>query len=479
MLSSSTELREVFQFAPEWESLLRNWDAGSRPNMADFLSRVGAKAIFIKASKLEDRREPFVKLLRDNYYQPILARMLSSNQNLRRFLSQRYVAADEQKSQSVSLSVEISQKLEGVLLKHLAGNSEDGFKVLLPAYIQRTVHNAVIDFIRVEANWEKNTLQDCNLDPEQDDPRNTVADDVAITPENQILSSEQVSQLNQLRIHLKQMLGEPGAASDALTVVDCIFGLGLTESSVAGEEMTMREVCERLSIQADTMPRRIARCQVLLDKGLDLVRQRIYKQLPGIAECWQRGVNVNTASRRELSQQLGMTEGEIERLIKGRQFHNLEELIDNGVVKPNRIPELKGKGATAAFVPLEINTATARDMQDILGLTKEKAQKLVAERPFKDLNEILSKGLISKTELPDLFQRGAVVKSRAQDAKRLDVNKSSLEDILATGIDNDLASLICKVRPFVTWAELEEAIGPECSQWNLLRQKFFLGISST
>lgn len=478
MLSSSTELREVFQFAPEWESLLRNWDAGSKPSSADFLGRVGAKAMFLKALKLDKQRDSFVRLLRDHYYQPVLQKMLNSNQNLRRFLSQRYMAVDEQRSQSISLSVEISQKLEGVLLKHLSTNSEDGFKVLLPAYIQRTVHNAVIDYIRVEASWEKNTLQDVYLDPEQDDPRTTVADDIAITPENQVLSSEQVGQLNQLRYHLTKMLGEPGAAHDALTVVDCIFGLGLTESSIAGQEMTMREVCDRLQIQAETMPRRIARCQVLLDKGLDLVRQRIYKQLPGIAECWQRGLNVNTSSRRELSQQLGMTEGEIERLIKGRQFTNMDELATQGIVKAQRINELKSKGGTAAFVPVEINSATTRDLIDILGMNKEVAQKIASERPFKELQELASKGLIPQKDMPQLMKRGAVVKSKVQDSRRVDLNRAPLEDITGAGVENDLASIICRMRPFVTWSELEEALGAECPQWNLLRQKFFLSIAS-
>ncbi len=478
MLSSSTELQNVFQFAPEWESLLRNWDAGSKPSSCDFLSRVGAKAIFLKTLKLGDKQEAFVKLLRDSYYQPLLQKMLGANQNLRRFLSQRFVSIDDQRGQSISLSVEVSQKLESILVKHLSSGSEDGFKVLLPAYIQRTVHNAVIDFIRLEASWEKNTLQDIYLDPEQDDPRTAVADDLAVTPENQILNSEQVSQLNQLRSHLAAMLKEPGQAHDALTVVDCIFGLGLTDHSNSGEEMTMREVCDCLNIQAETMPRRIARCQVLLDKGLDLVRQRIYKQLPGIAESWQRGLNVNTASRRELSQQIGMTEGEIERLIKGRQFYNIDELVDNGIVKPTRINELKSKGATAAFVPVELNSATARDMMDILAMTKTQAQKVVSERPFKELDELVKKGLLSKNEIGEFIKKGAVVKVSAQDDKRLDINRAASEDFEKLGVESELAKLISRMRPFVTWAELEEVIGSECPHWSVLRQKFFLGISS-
>ena len=478
MLSSSTELRDLFQLAPEWEPLLRNWESGAKVVPVDFLARVGARAIFLKAAKLEDKQAAFVKLLRDNYYQPVLAKYLAANQNLRRFLSQRFIASEERLRQSISLSVEISQKLESVLVKQLSTNAEDGFKVLLPAYIQRTVHNAVIDFIRAEAAWEKNTLQDVYLDPEKDDPRTAIADDLAITPENQILSAEQVGQLNQLRSQLSAMMKEPGLASDALAVVDCIFALGLTEFSLAGQEMTMREVCDRLQIKAETMPRRIARCQVLLDKGLDLVRQRIYKRLPDIVECWQRNVNVNTASRRELSQLLGLTEGEIERLVKKRQFYDLDELEGQGIVKKGRIVELKSKGACAAFVPLEINAATARDLIDILGLTKDQAQALVSARPFKDMQEPVARGLVSQQDIAQMLRRGAVLKSRAQDGKRADLNRLSLEEIKALGVQEELASMICRVRPFVSWSELDESLCPDSHAWSLLRQKFFLSIGS-
>jgi len=478
MLSSSTELQDLFHFAPEWEALHRNWGHETAVSSTDFLAKIGAKAMFAKALKLSGERNAFVRLLRDHYFQPSLAKALGSNQNLRRFLGQRSVAVDEQRRQSISLSVEVAQKLEATLLKHLSSGSEDGFKVLLPAYMQRTVHNAVIDYIRVESSWEKNTLQDVYLDPEKDDPRSGIADDTAVTPENQLLSGEQVGQLNQLRGHLRIMLGEAGAAHDALTVVDCMFGLGLTEFSIVGEEMTMREVCDRLQIQADTMPRRIARCQVLLDKGLDLVRQRIYKQLPSIAECWQRSLNVNTASRRELTQHLGMTEGEIERLIKGRQFESLEELALIGVVKPARIADFKAKGGTAAFVPLELNSATARDIVDILGLSKEQTQKIVSERPFKELPELVKRGLIEQKDLVAMVKRGAVLKNRFQDSRRLDLNRSAIEELITLGIASDLADLICRARPFLTWSELEEAIGADCPIWALLRQKFFLGICS-
>jgi DNA uptake protein ComE-like DNA-binding protein len=475
VLSISTDLQDVLTFAPEWEQLLRNWDQGSA-TVTDFLGRVGAKALYKKGLSLTEKKQEYITLLRNSYFQPLLNKMLNSNQNMRRFLAQRHVAPDEQKSQMLSLSVELAQKMENTLLKHFGTTEEDGFKVLLPAYIQRSVHNAVIDYIRHEANWERQTLHDLNLDPQQEDPRAIVADDLAYSPEHQAMSSEQVGQLNQLRHTLKTMLADDKQPKEPLTVVDCIFGLGLTQHSTPGEELTMREVCEKLDIQAETMARRIARCQVLLDKGLDLVRQKIYRDLPGIAESWQRGVNVNTASRRELTQQLGMTEGEIERLIKGRQFTCADDLIERSVVKKERLRELLDKGVVAAFVPVDINSATARDMIDILGMSKEIAQRVVAERPFKNVDELAARNLIAKGEIQTIVRRGAVARNKFSDSKRVDINRAPQEEIEQLGVASEIADLIVKTRPYLTWGEAEDFLGPE-APWAILRQKFFLGLT--
>lgn len=476
MLSSSTELQEVFRFAPEWEVLLRNWDSKQRVEPQEFLSRVGAQAIFRKALTLKDDRARFVVLLRNSYYQPLLNKMLSANQNLRRFLSQRHVASEDMRHQTMSLSTDVAQKMEATLNKQLDAAADDGFKVLLPAYIQRTVHNAVVDYIRNEANWERHTLQDIYLDPQQEDPRTSVADDLSYSPEQQVLSAEQVGQLNELRKNLSAMLQNSQIPRDPLIVVDCLFGLGLTEHSKVGEELTMREVCDVMNIQAETQARRIARCQVLLDKGMDLIRNKIYTDLPGIADAWQRGINVNIASRRELAQQLSMTEGEIERLVKNRQFIALMQLLERMVVKEPRLEEIKQKGAVAAFVPVDLNNATSRDIMDILGVAKEISQRICSERPFVSLDELVGKNLLKQTELNELVKRGAVVRKESSHGKRLDLNRASLEDIKGLGVDDTNAFMIVKGRPFLTWAELEEFLG-DSESMALFRQRFFLGLA--
>lgn len=480
MLRSQTELSEILSLAPEWKAVFDSLAASksSEVTVYNLFERLGAKSIYLKTLSLAKEREMMTRILRDCYFQPMLARMLTNNQSLKRFWSQRKHPYDVQKAQAISLSVELAQKLEGVLTRHLAGGNDDGFKVLLPAYVQRSVHNACVDYIKEEWQWEKETLQDLNLDPEQEDPRQMTADDSKYAPENQALSKEQVGQLNELRRELSSMLLDKSIQSEPLVVVDLMFGLGLTEKSTAGAELTMREVCEILSLPGETQARKIARCQVLLDKGLDMVRNQIRNRLPGMAECWQADVNVNTASRRELSHQLGLTEGEVDRLLASRQYYSLDELVDKGVVKASRLEELGRNGAVAAFVPVDLNSCTTRDMQDVLGLGKELAQKLTAQRPFASFDEIESRGLLDKTALAQLINRGGCVRAVSQQGeKRLDINHAEKEALAALGLAKQYCERILRGRPFTTWGELEEFLCPDSANWQLLRQKACLGIS--
>lgn len=481
MLQSTTELQVILQLAPDWAPI---YDSVVEANKSDKITafqlfeRLGAKAIYKKVLALGDSRKQLMVLVRDHYYQPVLSKMLTNNQNLRRFWSQRRVPPDLQKGQAISIAVELSQKMDGVLAKHIAQRSEDGFKVLLPAYLQRTVHNAVIDHIRDEWEWEHNTLQDMNLDPEQDDPRQNTADDARYAPENRILSGEQVSQLNQLRQQLESLLGNRNYQQEPLVVVDCMFGLGLTEHSTVGVEMTMRECCEKLKLPGETQARKIARCQVLLDKGLDMIRNVVREKLPSVAECWQSEININSASRRELGHQLGFTESEVDRLIAARQYVALQQLVENAIIKPAKLAELQKRGAVAAFVPVDLNSATTRDIIDIVGADKEVAQKLVSARPFEHLSELLEKKLVDKTLLDRFTRRGAVLRSVGPGSARTDLNKAALEEIEKFGVPSVVAQKLLRGRPFTTWAELEDFLCCDAPTWALLRQKFCLGLNT-
>jgi DNA uptake protein ComE-like DNA-binding protein len=257
-----------------------------------------------------------------------------------------------------------------------------------------------------------------------------------------------------------------------------MFGLGLTEHSTVGEEMTMRECCEKLKLAGDTQARKIARCQVLLDKGLDMIRQVVREKLPSVAECWQSEININSASRRELGHQLGFTESEVDRLIAARQYNALQQLVDNAIIKPSKLAELQKRGAVAAFVPVDLNSATTRDIIDIVGAEKEVAQKLVSLRPFEHLSDLLEKKIIDKVLLERFKRRGAVLRVTGPTSARLDLNKATTEEIGKLGVPAASIDKLMRGRPFTTWAELEDFLCCDAPTWALLRQKFCLGLNT-
>jgi hypothetical protein len=488
MQAINSDLQQILLLAPEWESIWRRveesgtaaGDVGFELGRAtaqsfSFFQQLGGKSIYAKMTALASERERLMKPIRDTYFLSLTNKMFRSNLSLRRFLGEKRTPPDECKSQQMSMAVELALKLEAALRKHLAEGSADGFKVLLPAYIQSSVNNAVIDYIKNESHWERQTLTDSYGDGEEESPIERTADDLSRAPEQVILSKEKVHHLNDLRTRLASLLKSTPATDLSLTVVDCMFGLGLTKFSRAGEELTMRECCEILKIEGETQARKIARCQVLLDKGLDNIRQVLRTQMPTIVQCWQMEINVNVASRRDLNHQLDLTEGEIQRLVVSRQYILLDDLVERLVVKPVRLPELVEKGAVAAFVPIDMNSATARDLTDVLGLPKDIAQKIVSARPFERLTELVEKKLIEENAIDQLVDRGAVLKLASGADARLDLNQVDQAGLVSRGIAAEKAQMIVRACPFATWAEVEEFFASDELTWTTLRNNFRLG----
>ena len=208
-----------------------------------------------------------------------------------------------------------------------------------------------------------------------------------------------------------------------------------------------------------------------------MIRTNIRKKLPGLAECWQTDVNVNTASRRELSHQLGLTEGEVEKLIAQRQYYALLELVECGVVKAQRVEEIAKSGAVACFVPVDLNACTTRDMIDVLGLSKDCAQKITAKRPLTGFEEALKMSLLDARSMQTAVDRGAVLKAPSLTKYRLDLNRAESAALLGLGLGVDVVKRIERGRPFTTWGELEEFLCPEEKDWQILRLKSCLSIS--
>jgi DNA uptake protein ComE-like DNA-binding protein len=482
MPSTQNELKELLQVVPEWARFLDEIKSSLTTGSAaagtissplfSLLEKVGPKAIYNALCASEKNRKTLSKLVRNHYLLLVATQILPRNATLRRFFQERRVDKDSQQGQITSIAAELAFNLEAALMKKIDEKAEDGHKVLLPAYIQASANNAVIDFVKLESQWEKQTLQDLNLDGDQEDPRDNLAAETTKIPENLILSKEKVQYLNKFRSALAELFHKRTPPEQSLLTLDCMFGLGLSSYSTPGVEMTMRECCEKLSLAGETQARKIARCQVLLDKGMDQVRQLVREELPVVAEYRQQQVNVNSASRRDLRHQLDLTEGEIERLMVYRQYKKLVELVDRSVVKADRLKELEKKGAAAVPVPVDINSAPLRDLLDILAIPKAIAQKLVSLRPFPDLASLVAKHAVSEEELSRLTANGAVLRPVAN--QRTNINKVELAQLIKAGLDEATAGRLLLGRPYSSWQELEEYLGLEEGPWQALRKNFIL-----
>jgi DNA uptake protein ComE-like DNA-binding protein len=478
-LSNKTEVEEILAIVPEWKDVYEAMPHDERSGkklVFDFLKAIGAQNIYSRCLSLQEgQRDGFIILLRNNYFQPQIAKMLEFNQSLRRFWQMRHLAKDEQKGNCVSLSLDAAEKLCHALKKQLNEKTQDGFKVLLPGYIQRSVHNLVVDYVKAEWQWEQNTLQDMYLEEGDKDPRENIAADINAIPENIALSNEQVKELNQVRQVLSKLLIDSQSAhKEALEVIDCLFGMGLTKHSKSGQEMTMKECCEVLNLSGDSPARKIARCQVLLDKGLNLIRDVLRSQTPTIAQSWQAQINVNTASRRELNHHLGLTEGEVDRLIAARQFYSLQDIVDQKIIKAERLQTITDNGGTAAFTPIDINTATRRDIMDILGAGKELAQKIVDQRPFENLTQCSERLFLTPGELGILTKRGAVLKPISVHIIRIDLNKATPEKLKGLELEAKEIDNLLRKRPFGEWDEVAKALSIDENRLLELRKKAIL-----
>ncbi|HEY9712220.1 MAG TPA: helix-hairpin-helix domain-containing protein [Chroococcales cyanobacterium] len=479
------ELEQILAIVPDWrvaaEEISRNGtidntvaaDLGKgTATIFALLQSQGARPLYEVLSRAKEQRSVLLRLVRDHYLLVLASRMCKANGTARRYYSQKHTEHDEQQSQLTSLAVEVSLKLDATLLKNLEAADSNGFKVLLPAYIQTSVNNAVLDYIKHESQWERQTASGAvDEDGNEYNPVEQAMDDPKKAPDQVILSREKVAYLNQLKEQLERLYASPKADQAALTVIDCLFGLGLSKHSTAGKELTLRECCEVLKIEGDTQARKIARCQVLMDKGMKQLRQFLRDQLPDLVELWQKELNVNVASRRELDQRLSLTEGEVERLIVNRQYIALEQLVERLVVKVERLESLRKRGAVAAFVPIDMNAVTARDLTDVLGLSKAMAQKIVDGRPFASLQELVEQKLLPESELSKLQQRGAVLRSAA----KIDLNRASLSAMVAGGVPLAVAESLERAAPFESWAHLDDFIGNDEVTWAVLRKNFSLG----
>jgi DNA uptake protein ComE-like DNA-binding protein len=66
------------------------------------------------------------------------------------------------------------------------------------------------------------------------------------------------------------------------------------------------------------------------------------------------------------------------------------------------------KNSQSQHPPVDLNSATERELRDLPGITPPDARKIIAGRPYSDPHDLLSKGILSDTEYQRIRDRTTV-----------------------------------------------------------------------
>ena len=91
---------------------------------------------------------------------------------------------------------------------------------------------------------------------------------------------------------------------------------------------------------------------------------------------------------------------------------------------------------------------------------------------------LLLKKIITEQDLQRLKARGAILRVKASNAARADLNRATPEQMSTFGLSQQTIEKILAQRPYLSWTEIEDYLMPLSTEWPIFRQRFFLGLSS-
>jgi competence protein ComEA len=215
-------------------------------------------------------------------------------------------------------------------------------------------------------------------------------------------------------------------------------------------------------------------------------------------------VNINTASEKELQELPGVGEATAKKIVAGRPYGSVDDLAKAGIsnstigkmrsqvtvgaASPASAPAAAAKTPAAkasaspvakATGPVDLNTASLKDLEELPGVGEATAKKIVAGRPYASVNDLAKAG-VSKATI-DKLRSGAMVSAAAaahptpasappvtaaskagttatKAAGPVDLNTASLQDLEELpGVGEATAKKIVTGRPYASVDDLAKA----------------------
>jgi competence protein ComEA len=125
-------------------------------------------------------------------------------------------------------------------------------------------------------------------------------------------------------------------------------------------------------------------------------------------------LDLNTASADELKQLPGVGDANSKKIIAGRPYRSVDDLSKTGIPK-STIDKFRDEVTVGTFRKLNLNTASADELKQLPGIGDAMARKIVSGRPYKSVDELVKAG-VPKTTVEKLRDsvttRGSVIEAR-------------------------------------------------------------------
>lgn len=201
----------------------------------------------------------------------------------------------------------------------------------------------------------------------------------------------------------------------------------------------------------------------------------------------QKKININTVTRKELQEKLGI--GEFYAYLitgyrnKNGKFVDLKELLevpnlaktfyerykdrltiddeDEGEIEVDDIEDTKIDKPESEVGKVNINTATAQEISDVTGWHVSTCYAITGHRKrnglFESVDEIAGLGRISESMLAKHRDKLTIGKPKEQQPKKLNINQASLRELMDIGFEKRAAALIVNERKkFGNFRSLDE-----------------------